>query len=198
MCQSLNGPVPHPQFFGHRAHRPRQVDAGRPLPRADRRAAGARDGSAGARRDGPRARARHHHQGASGPAELHRRRRREVHPQPDRHARPRRLLLRGHAIARRLRRRAAPGGRLAGRRGADAGQRVPRRRERPRDHSGHQQDRSAGRAARRGAPPDRGDHRPRRRRRDSRQRQGGHRRARDSRGDRRTGCRRPAAIPTRR
>ena len=32
-----------PQFLHHRPHRPRQVDAGRPLPRDHRRAAGARD-----------------------------------------------------------------------------------------------------------------------------------------------------------
>ena len=75
-----SGSPTHPQFLRHRAHRSRQVDAGRPLSRADRRAAGARDGSAGARRDGSRARARHHDQGASGPAALHGGRRREVRP----------------------------------------------------------------------------------------------------------------------
>ena len=63
---------------------------------------------------------------------------------------PRRLLLRGHAIARGLRGRAAARRRVAGRRGADARQRVPRGREQPRDHPGHQQDRPARRAARRG------------------------------------------------
>ena len=67
------------------------------------------------------------------------------------------------AIAGRVRRRAAAGRRVAGRRGADAGQRLSRGREQPRDHPGHQQDRSAGRAAGRGAPPDPGHHRPRRR-----------------------------------
>ena len=91
-------------------------------------------------------------------------RRRAVRAQPDRHAGARRLLVRGHAVAGRLRGRAAAGGRLAGRRGADAGQRLSGGREQPRDHPGHQQDRSARRAARRGAPPDRGHHRPRRRR----------------------------------
>ena len=79
------------------------------------------------------------------------RRRRDLRPQPDRHARARRLHLRGHAIAGRLRRRAAARRRLAGRRGADAGQRLPRRGQQPRDHPGHQQDRPARRAARRGA-----------------------------------------------
>ena len=76
---------------------------------------------------------------------------------------PRRLLLRSDAVARRLRRRAAARRRLAGRRSADARQRLPRGREQPRDHPGHQQDRSAGRAARRGAAPDHRHHRPRRR-----------------------------------
>ena len=178
-------PQTNSQFLRHRAHRSRQVDARRPVSRADRRAPGARDGSAGARRDGSRARARHHHQGASGPAELHRDVRREVRPQPDRHARARRLLVRSDALAGRVRRRAAAGRRVAGRRGADAGQRVSRRREQPRDHPGHQQDRSAQRAARRSAPPDSGHHRPRRRRRDSRQREDRRRRPGDSRGDRR-------------
>ena len=106
-------------------------------------------------------------------------------PQSDRHARPRRLRLRGHSLAGRLRGRAAARRRLAGRRSADAGQRLPRRRQQPRDHPGHQQDRSAERAARRVQAPDRGHHRPRRLDGDPRQRQGGHRRSRDPRGDRR-------------
>ena len=71
-----------------------------------------------------------------------------VRAQPDRYARPRRFLLRGHALAGRVRRRAAARRRVAGRRGPDAGQRVPRRREQPRDHSGHQQDRPAWRRSR--------------------------------------------------
>ena len=87
----------------------------------------------------------------------------DLRPQPDRHAGPRRLLLRGHALARRVRRRAAAGRRVAGRRGADARQRLPRGREQPRDHPGHQQDRSARGAARRSQAPDRGHRRPRRR-----------------------------------
>ena len=122
-----------------------------------------------------------------------------VRPQPDRHAGPRRLLVRGHAIARRVRGRAAARGRVAGRRGADARQRLSRGREQPRDHPGHQQDRSAGRAARGGAPADRGDHRPRRRpTRILASAKDGHRRAGDPRSDRRSGCRRRPAIPTRR
>ena len=79
---------------------------------------------------------------------------RELRPQPDRHAGPCRFLVRSHALARGVRRRAAARRCLAGRRGADARERVPGGREQPRDHPGHQQDRSAGRAARRGAASD--------------------------------------------
>ena len=121
-----------------------------------------------------------------------------LRPQPDRHARARRLLLRGHPLAGRLRRRAAAGRRVAGRRGADARQRLPGGREQPRDHPGHQQDRPARRAAGRGEAADRGDRRARRERRDPRERQGRHRRPRDPRGDRARGCRRRRAIRTRR
>ena len=55
-------PRDHPELLHHRAHRPRQVDAGRPDAAAHRR--GRRAGRAGAvpRPDGHRARARHHHQ----------------------------------------------------------------------------------------------------------------------------------------
>ena len=55
---------PHPQLLHRGAHRPRQVDAGRPHPRGDADALRARDARAGARLDGARARARHHDQGA--------------------------------------------------------------------------------------------------------------------------------------
>ena len=123
---------------------------------------------------------------------------RAVRPQPDRHARARGFLLRSHAVAGRVRGRAAARRRLTGRRGADAGQRLPGGREQPRDHPGHQQDRPAERPARRGAPADSGHHRPRRRRRHSGQRQAGHRRARDPRSDRRAPAAAGAAIPTRR
>ena len=88
---------------------------------------------------------------------------------------------------------AAAGRRLAGRRGADAGKRLSRGREQPRDHPGHQQDRPAGRAAGRGAAADSGHHRPRRERRDPRQREGRPWRQGDSRGDRA-----PAAAACRR
>ena len=55
----------------------------------------ARDARAGARLDGPRARARDHDQGAGGARLLHGARRRDLPAAPDRHARPRRLHLRG-------------------------------------------------------------------------------------------------------
>ena len=97
----------------------------------------------------------------------------DVRPQSHRHARARRLLVRSHTLARRLRRGAAARGRVAGRRGADARERLPGGREQPRDHPGHQQDRSAGRAARARRSADRGDRRPRRERRGSRQREEG-------------------------
>ena len=85
-----------------------------------------------------------------------------LHPQPDGHARPRRFRLRGVAFARRLRGLAAGGRRLAGRRGADARQRLPRARCRPRDRAGAEQDRPAGGRARAHQAADRGRHRHRR------------------------------------
>ena len=92
--------------------------------------------------------------------------------------------LRSDAIAGRLRRRAAARRCLAGGRGADARQRLPRGRQRPRDHPGHQQDRPARGAARRGQAADRGHRRPRRQRGDPGEREGRDRRPRDPRGDR--------------
>ena len=94
-----HGSVPDTQLLRHRPHRPRQVHARGSLPRDDRRAPEARDGSAGPRLDGSRARARHHDQGARRPADLPRGRRRDLHPEPDRHARPRGLLVRSDALA---------------------------------------------------------------------------------------------------
>ena len=55
------------------------------------------------RRHGPRARARHHDQGARRAARLPRAGRPGLRPEPDRHARPRRLHLRGVAQPGRLR-----------------------------------------------------------------------------------------------
>ena len=54
----------------------------------------------------------------------------DVPAPPDRHARARRLHLRGLALARRVRGRAARRRRLPGRRGADGGEHLPRRRSR--------------------------------------------------------------------
>ena len=68
------GPGTHPQLLHHRPHRPRQVDAGGPHPPAHRRGGGARHAQPGARLDGPRARARHHHQGPGRAGALHGRR----------------------------------------------------------------------------------------------------------------------------
>ena len=59
-------PGAHPQLLDHRPHRPRQVDAGRPHPRADPHGRPRGDARPAARLDGPRARARDHDQGAGG------------------------------------------------------------------------------------------------------------------------------------
>ena len=85
----------------------------------------------------------------------------DLPPAPDRHARPRRLLLRGLAQPRRLRGRAAGRRRRPGGRGADRRQHLPGDRERARADPGDQQ----GRPARRRAGAGRGrDRRPARRR----------------------------------
>ncbi len=177
-------PGTHPQLLDHRPHRPRQVDAGRSHPRDDEDRRPAFDARAGARLDGSRARARHHDQGPGGARALRGARRRDLPAASHRHARTRRLHLRGQPLARRLRGRAARRRRLAGRRGADRRQHVPRDRERPRAHPGAQQARPSGRRAR---ARRRGGRRPARRadRRhpaDLRQdRRRGHRRARAAR-----------------
>ena len=103
---------------------------------------------AAARHDGPRARARHHDQGAGRARGVHRRRRQALPPASDRHPGSRRLHLRGLPLARGLRRRPAARRRLPGRRGADRGQHLSRCRLRPRAHPRHEQDRPAGRRAR--------------------------------------------------
>ena len=160
----------HPQLLDHRPHRPRQDDALRPPDGAHRGAHPAGDDRAVPRLDGPRARARHHDQAALGAPRLQGEGRRGLRPQPDRHARPRGLRLRGLALARRLPGGAAGGGREPGGRGADARQRPPRRRRRARDHPGPQQDRPAGRRAGARRRADRAGHRHRRLGRDPRPR----------------------------
>ena len=152
---------PHPQLLDHRPHRPRQVDPGRPHPRGHRGGRPEEDAGAGARLDGPRARARDHDQGAGRAGRVQGRRRADLPPAPDRHARPRRLLLRGLAQPRRLRGGAARRRRRPGGRGADRRQHLPGDRERAGADPGDQQGRPAGRRAGAGRP---GDRRPARRR----------------------------------
>ena len=153
------GPPPmdtHPQLLDHRPHRPRQVDPGRPHAGDHRRHRPEEDARPGARLDGPRARARDHDQGAGGAGRVPGRRRAGLPPAPDRHPRPRRLLLRGLAQPRRLRGRAARRRRRPGGRGADGRQHLPGDRERPRADPGDQQ----GRPARGRAGPGRGRRSP--------------------------------------
>ena len=76
--------------------------------------------------------------------------RRDLPPAPDRHPRPRRLLLRGLAQPRRLRGRPAGRRRRPGGRGADRRQHLPGDRERARADPGDQQGRPARRRARAG------------------------------------------------
>ena len=96
---------------------------------------------------------------------------RDLLAQPDRHARPRRLRLRGVALARRLRRRAAGRRRVAGRRGADGRQLLHGDRAGRRGGAGAEQDRPAVRRAGARDRGDRGHHRHRRHGRGARQRQ---------------------------
>ncbi len=189
----------HPQFLHHRAHRSWQIYAGRPAARSHRRAAAARNDGAGPRHHGPGARARHHHQSPRRAPELsapddgkH------VPTEPDRHARPRGFFLRSVAQPASLRRRAAGGGRLAGRGGADPRQYLPGAAPQPGDHSGHQQDRLARRRA--GAHPraDRIRDRPGRFGRAAGERQAGHRRARSAGGHRAPGAAAQGDCPSRR
>ena len=149
-CSCTHGPGPHPQLLDHRAHRPRQVDAGGSHPRADAHGGSARDARAAAGLDGPGARARDHDQGAGGARVLHGARRRDLPAAPDRHARARGLHVRGLALAGRMRGRAAGGGRRAGRGGADGGQHLPGGGRGPRADPVPEQDRPARRGARAG------------------------------------------------
>ncbi len=133
-----HGPEQDPQLLDHRPHRPRQVDAGRPHPRDHRGGLRAGDARAAARLDGSRARARHHDQGPGGARLLE-----GPRAQPDRYAGARGLHLRGLPLAPGLRGRRPRRRRGAGDRGADAGERIPRDRERARDRPGREQDRPA-------------------------------------------------------
>ena len=86
----------------------------------------------------------------------------DLRAQPHRHARARRLSLRGVAVAGRLRGRRAGRRRVAGRRGADARQRLPGREQQPHDRPGDQQDRPARRRSGERPPADRRGDRHRR------------------------------------
>ena len=80
-------PGTHPQLLDHRPHRPREVDAGRPHPRDHPHGRSAPDARAGARLDGPRARARDHDQGPGRARLLRGARRRDLPAAAHRHAR---------------------------------------------------------------------------------------------------------------
>ena len=128
-CSAYSSRVhgPNPELLDHRPHRPRQVDPGRSLPRADGRRR-PRSPPPAARLDGARARARDHDQGAGGAGLVRGARRRDLPPPPHRHPGPRGLLVRGLAQPRRLRGGAAGRRCRAGRRGADGRQHLRRRR----------------------------------------------------------------------
>ncbi len=178
-------PGPPAQFLDHRAHRSRQVDARRSPARDDAHDRRAPDDEPGPRLDGSRAREGHHDQGPRGAPRVHREGRPDVRAQPHRHARARRLRLRGQPQPAGLRGRDPRRRRDAGHRGADAGQRAPRDAREPDAHPGPQQDRPAvgrprhdhRRARERPGHPARGGH--------PRERQGGDRHRGDPRGDRR-------------
>ena len=141
---------PYPQFLHHRSHRSRQVHPGGQATGSDRHARQPSDAGTGAGLERTGTRARHHHKAP---------RRAHVVPgegrpgaavQPDRHPRPRRLHLRGVALAGGVRGSDPGCGRHAGSPGADPVQPLPRPGCRPRDRAGPQQDRPAGRGT--GAP----------------------------------------------
>ncbi len=140
----------HPELLHHRAHRPRQVDAGRPDAPAHRRGRRARRPGAVPRPDGHRARARHHDQEPGRPDAVDRagrqragRRARHLRPEHDRHPRSRRLHLRGVPVARGVRGRDPARRRRPGHRGADPREPLPRHGCGPAHHPGAQQDRPA-------------------------------------------------------
>jgi len=162
---------PHPQFFHHCPHRPRQIDPGGPLHPALPGPDSAGNVGPGARLDGPGARAGHHHQGAKRVAALPGPRRHRVPAELHRHPRSCRFLLRGIALAGRLRGRAAGGRRRAGRGSADRRQLLHGHRAGSRSAAGAEQNRPADRRAGAGQARDRGNRRHRRRRRRVRERQ---------------------------
>ena len=188
----------NPQFFDHRPHRPRQVDARRPLHPALRRTFRPRDERAGLGLDGPGARARHHDQGADRRADLQGPRRRDVQPQPDRHAGTRRLRVRGLAFAGGLRGRVAGRRRVAGRGSADGGQLLHGRGAGRHRRARAEQDRPAVGGSRARDRRDRGHHRHRRDRCGARERQERRRHRRHPRGGDRQDPAARMGIPMRR
>ena len=172
------------ELLDHRPHRPRQVDPRRPAPRADPHRRRPAHDEPGPRLDGSRAREGDHDQGACRPPRVPGEGRSDLRPEPDRHARSRRLRVRGQPQppglrGRDPRRRCHPGDR-----GPDARQRPPRDARGADPDPGPEQDRPAlgrprndhGRARERPRDPARGG--------PPRQRQGRHRRPRHPRGDR--------------
>ena len=139
-------------------------------------------------------RARHHDQGPRGPARVHGRRRPGLRPEPDRHARPRRLQLRGQPQPAGVRGRDPRGRRHAGHRGADPREHPPGAQAEPGDHPGPQQDRPAVRpGGRRSSRSWRACWRSRARRSCSRRPRTGPACRRSSRRSS-SGCRRPRAT----
>src|ERR1035437_4073030 len=87
------------QLLDHRPYRSRQVDAGRSAARDDPHDRGALDDEPGPRLDGSGAREGDYDQGAGGPPCRSGAGRPDLWPEPDRHTRTRRLLVRSQPIA---------------------------------------------------------------------------------------------------
>ena len=187
----------HPQLLHHRACGPRKDDAQRPHPRTHEGGAAARTEGTDARRDGPGARARHHDQEPPRLDDVPREGREALPLQPHRHARTRRLRLRGEPFDGRVRGRALGRGRRAGRGGADRREHLLRAGRAPGDRARPQQGRPARRgrggrlAAGGGHPRDPDGRAPARLREDGRgvpRRAGGHREAHPAAEDARRRC----------